>query len=50
MQQIYEKIDTVKDKFCEIGISYLEVYNETVIDLLSPGGLSKFLIFIDYYS
>jgi len=37
MKQIYEKIETVKDKSCEIGISYLEVYNETVIDLLSPG-------------
>jgi len=37
MQEIYKKIDSVEDKSCEIGISYLEVYNETVIDLLSPG-------------
>eukprot|EP00092_Neocalanus_flemingeri_P034431 GFUD01037440.1.p1 GENE.GFUD01037440.1~~GFUD01037440.1.p1 ORF type:complete len:1294 (-),score=325.55 GFUD01037440.1:100-3498(-) len=37
MQEIYKKIDSVEDKTCEIGISYLEVYNETVIDLLSPG-------------
>ena len=38
MQEIYKKIESVEDKSCEIGISYLEVYNETVIDLLSPGG------------
>jgi len=37
MQEIYKKIESVEDKSCEIGISYLEVYNETVIDLLSPG-------------
>ena len=39
MQEIYKKIESVEDKSCEIGISYLEVYNETVIDLLSPGGI-----------
>ena len=38
MQEIYKKIESLEDKSCEIGISYLEVYNETVIDLLSPGG------------
>ena len=38
MQEIYKKIDSLDDKSCEIGISYLEVYNETIIDLLSPGG------------
>jgi len=37
MQEIYKKIESLEDKSCEIGISYLEVYNETVIDLLSPG-------------
>ena len=39
MQEIYDKIETLEDKTCEIGISYLEVYNETVKDLLVPGGL-----------
>ena len=38
MQEIYNKIETLEDKTCEIGISYLEVYNETVKDLLAPGG------------
>merc|ERR1719347_892058 len=37
MKEIYKKIESLEDKSCEIGISYLEVYNETVIDLLSPG-------------
>ena len=41
MQEIYKKMDSVEDKSCEIRISYLEVYNETVIDLLSPGGISN---------
>ena len=39
MQEIYNKIDSLENKSCEIGISYLEVYNETVKDLLAPGAL-----------
>ena len=39
MQEIYKKMETLEDKSCEIGISYLEVYNETVKDLLKPGGI-----------
>ena len=46
MQEIYKKIESLEDKSCEIGISYLEVYNETVIDLLSPGGAT--IIFAVY--
>ena len=38
MEEIYRKISTLEDKTCEVGISYLEVYNETVRDLLSPTG------------
>ena len=38
MEEIYRKISTLDDKICEVGISYLEVYNETVRDLLSPAG------------
>merc|ERR550519_2527697 len=38
MEEIYKKISSVgEEKTCEIGISYLEVYNETVLDLLNPG-------------
>jgi len=36
---LFEKIDEIRDEKCiEIGVSYLEVYNETVKDLLKPGG------------
>ena len=38
MEEIYKKISQLEDKTCEVGISYLEVYNETVRDLLSPTG------------
>lgn len=39
MQEIYNKIESLENKTCELGISYLEVYNETVKDLLAPGAL-----------
>ena len=39
MQEIYNKIESLENKSCELGISYLEVYNETVKDLLAPGAL-----------
>ena len=39
MKEIYSKIESLENKSCEIGISYLEVYNETVKDLLAPGAL-----------
>ena len=38
MQEIYSQIASLETKTCEIGISYLEVYNEMVRDLLCPGG------------
>ena len=38
MQEIYSQIASLQTKTCEIGISYLEVYNEMVRDLLCPGG------------
>ena len=38
MEEIYRKIEGLEDKTCEVAISYLEVYNETVRDLLSPAG------------
>ncbi|XP_065200738.1 kinesin-like protein KIF18A [Planococcus citri] len=37
MQSLYEKINELQDeKHFDIGISYLEVYNEKVFDLLNP--------------
>ena len=50
MQEIYKKIDSLEDKSCEIGISYLEVYNETVKDLLAPGGKSPLLHFCTFFN
>jgi kinesin family protein 18/19 len=39
LQEIYSKVDECKEEnSCEIAISYLEIYNETVIDLLTPTG------------
>lgn len=39
MRELYEKIDALKhDKEIELTLSYLEIYNETIRDLLVPGG------------
>ena len=39
MQELFEKVaETSEDKVTEISLSYLEIYNETIRDLLSPGG------------
>ncbi|KAL9082771.1 MAG: hypothetical protein Q9159_006184 [Coniocarpon cinnabarinum] len=39
MQELFEKIaDVQEDKVTEISLSYLEIYNETIRDLLVPGG------------
>ena len=38
MQEIFNKVQALEEeKSCEVAISYLEVYNETVLDLLNPG-------------
>ncbi|XP_042858518.1 kinesin-related protein 13-like [Penaeus japonicus] len=38
LMELYRRIEEIKEeKTCEVGISYLEVYNETVRDLLKPG-------------
>ena len=39
MQELFEKIEERKDeKAIEVSLSYLEIYNETIRDLLVPGG------------
>lgn len=39
MQELFERISDVQgDKTTEISLSYLEIYNETIRDLLEPGG------------
>lgn len=39
MQELFERIgDVGEDKVTEVSLSYLEIYNETIRDLLVPGG------------
>ena len=39
MQELFEKIQEVQEeKVTEITLSYLEIYNETIRDLLVDGG------------
>ncbi|KAG5975074.1 hypothetical protein E4U55_007898 [Claviceps digitariae] len=39
MQELFEKIDErSQEKTTELSLSYLEIYNETIRDLLVPGG------------
>ncbi|KAI9672331.1 MAG: kinesin-like protein Klp5 [Caeruleum heppii] len=39
MQELFERIsDRSDDKTTEVSLSYLEIYNETIRDLLVPGG------------
>ncbi|XP_052801091.1 uncharacterized protein LOC128231881 [Mya arenaria] len=40
MMNLYNRIDQMKDtKTCDVAVSYLEVYNETIRDLLMPGSV-----------
>ena len=42
MQELFERIhDLQGDKVTEISLSYLEIYNETIRDLLLPPGQGK---------
>ncbi|KAI0509143.1 kinesin motor domain-containing protein [Xylaria bambusicola] len=45
MQELFEKINDCRDeKHTEITLSYLEIYNETIRDLLVPGGSKQGLM------
>lgn len=45
MQELFEKIsERNEDKQTEITLSYLEIYNETIRDLLVPGGSKQGLM------
>ncbi|KAI1338741.1 kinesin motor domain-containing protein [Xylariaceae sp. FL0016] len=45
MQELFEKIgDRSDEKVTEISLSYLEIYNETIRDLLIPGGSKQGLM------
>lgn len=38
LMELYDQIERLQStRICEVGVSYLEVYNEMVRDLLSPG-------------
>ncbi|KAK3080326.1 tubulin-dependent ATPase kip3, partial [Teratosphaeriaceae sp. CCFEE 6253] len=42
MQELFEKVTELQtDKESEITLSYLEIYNETIRDLLNPGAGGK---------
>jgi len=37
MNELYTRIEAIKDDWtCQVEVSYLEIYNETVRDLLNP--------------
>ncbi|CAH1257505.1 KIF18A [Branchiostoma lanceolatum] len=39
MMDLYQRIDQMQsEKICDVAVSYLEVYNETIRDLLVPSG------------
>lgn len=45
MKELYEKIESLSDtKIFDVSLSYLEIYNETIRDLLNPATLCKNLV------
>ena len=45
MQELFERIsERTDDKVTEVSLSYLEIYNETIRDLLEPGGTKSGLM------
>ena len=40
--ELYKRMEAASEEsICEVGVSYVEIYNETVIDLINPGKTSK---------
>ena len=38
VMELYSRLEALKEEItCEVAVSYVEVYNETVIDLIKPG-------------
>lgn len=45
MQELFERIGELhEERVCEVSLSYLEIYNETIRDLLGPGGTKQGLM------
>lgn len=45
MQELFEKIQELQgERVTELSLSYLEIYNETIRDLLEPGGSKQGLM------
>lgn len=45
MQELFERIqDMQEEKITEVTLSYLEIYNETIRDLLVEGGSKQSLM------
>lgn len=45
MQELYKRIEELQDsKIFEVSVSFLEIYNETIKDLLNPGTNHKKLV------
>jgi kinesin family protein 18/19 len=45
MQELFERINELQEeKVVEVTLSYLEIYNETIRDLLVPGGSKQGLM------
>jgi kinesin family protein 18/19 len=45
MQELFEKMrEREEEKVIELSLSYLEIYNETIRDLLVPGGSKQGLM------
>lgn len=43
-EELFQRIQSIEDeKIVEVSITYLEIYNETIRDLLVPGGSTKVL-------
>ena len=48
VSELYNRVEATKEEVqCEIQVSYLEIYNETAVDLLQPGKIKLSFPFND---